>query len=362
MSVSKRNGSKYFYIQFQYNGRTYIKSSKTPDKQLALNLEAQWRKQLIEQNQLGLKSPIEITKGFQLFVKSKSHIKSIKYTIHWCDKASNHFKHLVYVHQITTIEVDRFRQLLQSNNYSNQSIKHVMNQVGGMIKYMRKLGYQVSEVEMPSIKLPKGRLRYLSTEEEQRLLKAADPTREIKYVAPYDIRRVDIKNQMQDFYDLLILLLDTGARHGEICSLEWSKIDLEQRTIQLWRSKVNNESVLYMTDRVHDVLTRRFESRVNQFIFTNKKGLARGSLTKIFKKAFDRAGIEGCSAHTLRHTHATRLIQNGMNLYEVKEILGHSDIKTTMRYAHIEQSKITQRAMNVINKLNISALNDSQSQ
>ena len=76
MSVSKRNGSKYFYIQFQYNGRTYIKSSKTPDKQLALNLEAQWRKQLIEQNQLGLKSPIEITKGFQLFVKSKSHIKS----------------------------------------------------------------------------------------------------------------------------------------------------------------------------------------------------------------------------------------------------------------------------------------------
>ena len=44
MSVSKRNGSKYFYIQFQYNGRTYIKSSKTPDKQLALNLEAQWRK------------------------------------------------------------------------------------------------------------------------------------------------------------------------------------------------------------------------------------------------------------------------------------------------------------------------------
>jgi hypothetical protein len=133
MSVSKRNGSKYFYIQFQYNGKTYIKSSKTPDKQLALNLEAQWRKQLIEQNQLGLKSPIEITKGFQLFIKSKSHIKSIKYTVHWCDKASSHFKHLVYVHQITTIEIDRFRQLLQSNNYSNQSIKHVMSQVGGMI-------------------------------------------------------------------------------------------------------------------------------------------------------------------------------------------------------------------------------------
>jgi hypothetical protein len=49
------------------------------------------------------------------------------------ENTSSHFKHLVYVHQITTIEIDRFRQLLQSNNYLNQSIKHVMNQVGGMI-------------------------------------------------------------------------------------------------------------------------------------------------------------------------------------------------------------------------------------
>ena len=41
--------------------------------------------------------------------------------------------------------------------------------------------------------------------------------------------------------------------------------------------------------------------------------------------------------HTLRHTHASRLIQNGMSIYEVKEILGHSDIKTTMRYAYLER-------------------------
>jgi hypothetical protein len=141
MSVSKRNGSKYWYIQFQYNGKTYIKSSKTTDKQLALNIEAQWRKQLIEQSQLGLKSPIEITKGFQLFIKSKSHIKSIKYTVHWCEKASNHFKHVLYVHQITTIEIDRFRQQLQSNNYSNQTIKHVMNQVGVAFPRISRLAF-----------------------------------------------------------------------------------------------------------------------------------------------------------------------------------------------------------------------------
>ena len=71
------------------------------------------------------------------------------------------------------------------------------------------------------------------------------------------------------------------------------------------------------------------------------------------RKAFDRAGIHDCSAHTLRHTHASRLIQNGLNIYEVKEIIGHSDIRTTMRYAHIEQRSVSIKAREVINNLNI---------
>jgi site-specific recombinase XerD len=72
-----------------------------------------------------------------------------------------------------------------------------------------------------------------------------------------------------------------------------------------------------------------------------------------FRRAFDRAGLTDCTAHTLRHTHATRLIQNGLNLYEVKEILGHSDIKTTMRYAHLEQTQVSKKAVDVINNLSI---------
>ena len=54
----------------------------------------------------------------------------------------------------------------------------------------------------------------------------------------------------------------------------------------------------------------------------------------------------------LRHTHSTRLIQNGLNLNEIKETLGYSDIKTTMRYAHIEQSKVSREAVDVINIFN----------
>lgn len=56
--------------------------------------------------------------------------------------------------------------------------------------------------------------------------------------------------------------------------------------------------------------------------------------------------------HTLRHTHATRLVQNGLSVYEVKEVLGHADVKTTMRYAHLEQQAVLARARDVINDLN----------
>jgi integrase len=70
------------------------------------------------------------------------------------------------------------------------------------------------------------------------------------------------------------------------------------------------------------------------------------------RKALKRAGLLGFTIHTLRHTHATRLVQNGVSLYEVKEVLGHTDIKTTMRYAHLDRREVLKRTRDVINGLN----------
>ena len=353
MAISKRDGSKYYYINFQYNGKNYLKSSKTTDKHLAEQLEAKWRKQLIEQHQLGLKPEIEIDEAFRMYIDSKTSLVSFYVIKQWSTRAANFFSDIPYLHLLKSRDVEKFKIDIEHKGYSNQTIKHAMNQIGGMIKYIKRMGYLVPEVELPSIKLPRGRLRYLSVEEEQRLLEAIEPTRAIKGLAPYEQRISRIRTQMQDFYDFVIVLLDTGARHGEICTLEWSNIDFNNRSIALWRSKVRNESILYMTDRVFDVLSRRHANGTSNFIFTDTQGLARKHINMTFHKAFERAGLSGCTAHTLRHTHATRLIQHGLNLYEVKEILGHADIKTTMRYAHIEQAQVSLKARNVINQLNI---------
>jgi site-specific recombinase XerD len=107
-----------------------------------------------------------------------------------------------------------------------------------------------------------------------------------------------------------------------------------------------------MTDRVFSILTQRYKQKASPYVFTNKKGGPRNHSTIAIRKAIKRAGLSDCTVHTLRHTHATRLIQNGLSIYEVKEILGHSDITTTMRYSHLEIRDVSSKARDVINRIN----------
>ncbi|OQW86133.1 MAG: hypothetical protein BWK72_18845 [Rhodoferax ferrireducens] len=200
MAVNKRTGSPYWYIQFQYNGQNYIKSSKTTDKKLAVKQEVQWRSQLIEQQQLGYKQALSIKEAFQLYANSKSELISYRNINLWCQRAINHWRDKNFIHEVTSAEVERYRNKLSTASYSNQTIKHALNQVSGTIQYAKRMGYQVSEVQMPTIRLSKGRLNYLTAEDEQRLLAELEPTRAVKGLAPYDQRLPELQKEMQDIY------------------------------------------------------------------------------------------------------------------------------------------------------------------
>nr|WP_280637659.1 site-specific integrase [Methylomonas koyamae] len=145
-----------------------------------------------------------------------------------------------------------------------------------------------------------------------------------------------------------MLLLDTGARLSEITTLRWENINLKTGTISLYRSKVGNESILHMTDRIKNVLNRRMKSRSSEFIFTDRNGSSKKSVAGI-RSAIKRAGLEDCTLHTMRHTAATRLVQAGMPLYEVSNILGHSNILMTARYAHLAKADVSKRARDILN-------------
>ena len=233
-----------------------------------------------------------------------------------------------------------------------QTIKHGLNCIVGAMRLARKQGYDCPDIQAPSIKITNKMVRYLSVDEERRLLDQLDPEREVNGLPPLASRLPDRHRWIQDSYDLVIMLLDTGARYSEIANIQWKQIDLETRSIHLWRPKVANESIIFMTDRVASIVERRLLTRNSEYLFSNKSGGPRGYSVIAIRKAMRRAGLNDCTVHTLRHTHATRLIQNGLSVYEVKAVLGHSDIRTTMRYAHLEQTDVTSKARDVINRLN----------
>ncbi len=211
----------------------------------------------------------------------------------------------------------------------------------------------VKELEYPKLKIDNKRLRFLSIEEEKRLIAELDPKIDLPYRPSYEDRPAKENRMRQDNYDLVILLLDTGARYGEIAGITWDRINMEENTINLWRPKVKNESIICMTSRVHEVLQRRSKEKQTDYLFTNEMGDGpRNHATSGIKKAMKRAGIKEFTIHDFRHTCASRLIQNGLSLYEVASILGHTDVQTTQRYAHLESRDVSQRARDIMEALN----------
>ena len=352
MSIVKRGNSKYWYMHFQFNGQIYIRSTRTTNKKTAEQMEIEWKAKLHSYQYQGRKQRITLANAFQQYKASKKGIASFGNLIAHETVLFRLLPMKKHMDELNSHDLERFKQSRIAEGVGAEIIKYGLLLIKGTWKFAQKLGYQVSELEFPTVKIPKVPLRYLTAQEESRLLKELAPGREGTGLKPMAERSDELKRMMQDAYDLVILLLDTGARYSEIANIEWERIDLTERAIHLWRSKVQNEAVLYMTDRVFEVLSRREKTKSGLYVFSNRDGEARGYCTQSIRKAILRAGLLNCRVHTLRHTLASRLIQNGMSVYEVREILGHSDIKTTMRYAHLESRQVTSKARDVINQLN----------
>ena len=353
MSVNRRENSQYWYIQFQFQGRTYIRSSRTVEKRAAEQMEREWKRQLHAQAFLGKRERITIRQALSKFRDSKAGTPNHRNLTAYSRTLERNFRIDRYLDEVSTEDLERLKRNREDAGCRPSTIRHLFNLIRGAWKSAKRLGYQVSSFEFPSVKQGQHRLRYLTQDEERRLLTEIDPRRQIRNYPPYERRRPEIIRAMWDVHDLVILLLDTGARYSEIAGLEWRQVNLDARSIGLWRSKVQNESVLYMTDRAFQVLHRRsMERGTSVHVFQNKKGGKRGYASIGIRKAIRRAGLGDCCIHTLRHTHASRLIQNGITVYEVKEVLGHTDIKTTMRYAHLEKREVLSKTRDVINRLN----------
>jgi len=144
--------------------------------------------------------------------------------------------------------------------------------------------------------------------------------------------------------NIIICALNTGMRKGEIISLKWDNIDLNNNVITL--EHINTKSNKTRRIPINSTMRKMFlELRLqrdgNDYVFFNsdrRPYTRQDSLNRVFYKALEKANIKGLRFHDLRHTCATRMIEHGANIVAVSRILGHASLDMTMRYAHPEES------------------------
>ena len=151
---------------------------------------------------------------------------------------------------------------------------------------------------------------------------------------------------------ILIVALNTGMRLGEILNLEWRHIDLDAQRIRVEKTKSGKIRFIEInTLLLQEFLKLRSKSGNGQFVFPNPETRRPyRDIKKAFKGACKRAGINGLRFHDLRHTFATRLIEKGVDLITIKDLLGHSTVKITERYTH-SNSEQKRRAVELLTKI-----------
>jgi len=138
--------------------------------------------------------------------------------------------------------------------------------------------------------------------------------------------------------DLVLFALHTGMRMGEILELTWRGVDFHRRTVTVFRSKNGERRTIPVNETVLHVLKEKTKVRslTVDRVFCSKifTPLESGHLRRAFRLALGKAKIEEFHFHDLRHTFATRLVQAGIDLYKVQQLLGHKSPLMTQRYAH----------------------------
>ena len=173
-------------------------------------------------------------------------------------------------------------------------------------------------------KKPRGRERYLDAEEIARLLAACAESKN-----PY-------------LTTIVTVALNTGMRKAELLGLTWERVNLSTFTITLYKTKADKSRGIPVHGDLEAAL-RALEpdpaKRVG-LLFKKRDGRRWGQVRTAFEAALDRAGIAGFRFHDLRHTFASHFVMRGGSLADLKEILGHADIKTTMRYSHLSTTHL----------------------
>jgi len=144
---------------------------------------------------------------------------------------------------------------------------------------------------------------------------------------------------------LLMLVYSSGLRVSEVVSLKKEHIDLSRQVIYIRQGKGRKDRYTMLSEKAALFIQEYYkEYEIDKWIFPGQTGVSHltiRSAQRIFEKASRNAGItKNISIHGLRHTFATHLLENGIDIRYIKDLLGHANIRTTERYTHVAKRNV----------------------
>jgi integrase len=153
------------------------------------------------------------------------------------------------------------------------------------------------------------------------------------------------KDENQVAARAILLLLLTGARRNEVTHAKWAFINWQQRTLRVPLSKSGKERFISLNDGAIALLSSVEPQLDNPYVFPSPiTGKPSPSLHFPWVRIRDRAGLKDMRLHDLRHSFASFLVNSGVPLYTVQGLLGHTQIRTTQRYAHLADETLSEAA------------------
>lgn len=327
--MATRKRGSYYWIDFMFNGQRIRKRSPDNSHKGALTYELLLRNRLARGEPLAEAKP-EIRYQFKDILLQwleqyvQTNNKPSDYTIKRYIVNSNLIPYFgdKYIEDIKTYDIEKYKShLLQQKKLSAKSTNNYMSIISGCLKWAKEMEVISDLPTLKLLKVPPQKYDYLTTEETEQLLKNANGI----------------------WYEMILVAVKTGLRFGELLALKWEDINFKKSYLTVNRNIVRNVEVspknnksrtIPLTSSIINLLQNKNKVSVYIFHDANLDHLKYNACLRRLQKICLKAGLRQISWHNLRHSFASHLAENKVSIIAIKELLGHSDIKTTMRYVH----------------------------
>ena len=233
---------------------------------------------------------------------------------------------------LTPLDIERFRASRLKKGNSKSTVNRYIQLMGKMLNLAVEEGYlekNPARKVKPFSEKDTQKERILTEAEEEKLKENSSP----------------------NLKPIITHALNTGMRRAEILGLTWNQVDLEARMIKVERTKSGRVRYIPINDDLFkQFLKLKSDNGESPFVFLNPETKQPFLDMKTpFKRACRISGIEGMRFHDLRHTFASRLVANGIDIETVRDLLGHHSIVVTQRYVHSSDEQ-KRKAVEILNK------------